>query len=156
MHWPEDFRVSLLVGDNWLTRKSSKRHIRKIKWFHSFNQWDNLFSFSNHTILHHQNNLLVNDHESWAWMVLWTLKNLESKSWGFLDEYREKVKEMLFLVHKKWDRRSKNRFLCALRASNWLYMVVCVLIEMTILQILDENEDERVKNLFSKKWYFCK
>ena len=27
-----------------------------------------------------------------------------------MDEYGEKVKEMLFLVHKNWERMSVNRF----------------------------------------------
>ena len=46
---------------------------------------------------------------------------------------------------------SQNRFLGALRASNGLFMVVGVLMAMTILLILEKDEDERVKNLFSKK-----
>ena len=58
---------------------------------------------------------------------------------------------MLFLVHKNWERKSVNRFLGALRASNWLFMVVGVLMAMTILWILEEDEGDRVKYAFSKK-----
>ena len=84
-------------------------------------------------------------------MALWTIKILESKSWVFLDEYGEKVKEMLFLVHKNWERKSVNRFLGALRASNWLFMVVGILMAMTILWILEEDEGGRVKYAFSEE-----
>ena len=58
---------------------------------------------------------------------------------------------MLFLVHKNWERNSVNRFLGALRASNWLFMVVGVLMAMTILWILEEDEGNRVKYAFSEK-----
>ena len=58
---------------------------------------------------------------------------------------------MLFLVHKNWERKSVNRFLCALRFSNWLFMVVGVLTAMTILWILEEDEGDRVKYAFSKR-----
>ena len=58
---------------------------------------------------------------------------------------------MLFLVHKDWERKSVNRFLGALRVSNWLFMVVGVLMAMTILWILEEDEGDRVKYAFSKK-----
>ena len=68
-----------------------------------------------------------------------------------MDEYGEKVKEMLFLVHKNWERNSVNRFLGALRASNWLFMVVGVLMTMTILWILEEDGGDWVKYAFSKK-----
>ena len=64
---------------------------------------------------------------------------------------------MLFLVHKNWERKSVNRFLGALRASNWLFMVVGVLMAMAILWILEEDEGDKVKYAFSKKkkwWYF--
>ena len=37
-------------------------------------------------------------------------KKFRIKILGFLDEYGEKVKEMLFLVHKNWERMSVNRF----------------------------------------------
>ena len=58
---------------------------------------------------------------------------------------------MLFLVHKNWERKSVNRFLGALRVSNWLFMVVDVLMAIAILWILEENEGDRVKYAFSKK-----
>ena len=58
---------------------------------------------------------------------------------------------MLFLAHKNWERKSINRFLGALRASNWLFMVVGVLMAMTILWILKEDEGDRVKYAFKKK-----
>ena len=58
---------------------------------------------------------------------------------------------MLFLLHKNWERMSVNRFLCALRASNWLFMVVGVLMAMAILWILEEYEGDRVKYAFKKK-----
>ena len=61
------------------------------------------------------------------------------------------MKEMLFLVHKNWEWKSVNRFLGALRASNWLFMVVGVLMAIAILWILEEDEDNRVKYAFSKK-----
>ena len=63
----------------------------------------------------------------------------------------ERVKEMLFLVHKNWEIKSVNRFLGALRASNWLFMVVGVLMTMSTLWILEEDEGYRVKYAFSKK-----
>ena len=58
---------------------------------------------------------------------------------------------MLFLVHKNWKRKSVNRFLSSLRASNCLFMVVGILMVMTILWILEEDEGDRVKYAFSKK-----
>ena len=58
---------------------------------------------------------------------------------------------MLFLVHKNWERKNVNRFLGALRASIWLSMVVGVLMAMTILWILEEDEGDRVKMPFSKR-----
>ena len=58
---------------------------------------------------------------------------------------------MLFLVHKNWERKSVNQFLGALRASNWLFMVVGVLMTMTILWILEEDESDIVKYAFLKK-----
>ena len=84
-------------------------------------------------------------------MALWTIKNLESKSWFFFDEYGEKLKEMLFLVHKNWERKSVNRFLGAIRDSNWLFMVVGILMAMAMLWLLEEDEGDRVKYAFSKK-----
>ena len=39
----------------------------------------------------------------------------------------------------------------ALRVSNWLFMVVGVLMAITILWILEEDEGDRVKYAFSKK-----
>ena len=57
----------------------------------------------------------------------------------------------MFLVHKDWERKSVNRFVGTLRASNWLFMVVGVLMAMTILWILEEDENDRVKYAFSKK-----
>ena len=56
-------------------------------------------------------------------------------------------------------KKSVNRFLGALRASDYLFMVVGVLMAMTILWILKEDEDNRVKYAFSKRkkwWYFRK
>ena len=58
---------------------------------------------------------------------------------------------MLFLVHKNWLRKSVNRFLGTLRASNWLFMVVGVFMAMAILWILEEDEGDRVKYAFKKK-----
>ena len=58
---------------------------------------------------------------------------------------------MLFLVHKNWERNSVNRFLGALKASNWLFMVVGVLTAMAILWILEEDKGDRVKYAFSKR-----
>ena len=92
-------------------------------------------------------------------MALWTIKKFRIKILSFLDEYGEKVKEMLFLVHTNWERKSVNRFLGALKASNWLFMVVGVLMAMTILWILEKYEGYRVKYAFSKKkekkcWHF--
>ena len=78
-------------------------------------------------------------------------KKFRIKILGVLDEYGEKVKEMLFLVHKNWERKSVNWFLSALRVSNWLFMVLGVLMAMTILWILEEDEGDRVKYAFSKK-----
>ena len=46
--------------------------------------------------------------------------------------------------------KSKNRNFGALRALNWLFMVVNVLMAMTILYILGEDEDDKVKDSFSK------
>ena len=67
---------------------------------------------------------------------------------------------MLFLVHKNWEWKSVNQFLSALRASNCLFMVAGVLMAMTILWVLEEDEDNRVKYAFSKRqkkwWHFCK
>ena len=48
-------------------------------------------------------------------------------------------------------KRECKSILGALRASNWLFMVVGVLMAMTILWILEEDEDNRVKYVFSKK-----
>ena len=60
---------------------------------------------------------------------------------------------MLFLVHKNWERKSVNRFLGALKVSNWMFIVVDVLMAMTILWILEEDEGDRVKFAFlKKKW----
>ena len=84
-------------------------------------------------------------------MALWTIKFLESKSWVFFRWIWRESKEMLFLVHKNWERKSVNRFLGALRASNWLFMVVGVLMIMAILWILEEDEGGRVKYAFSKE-----
>ena len=39
----------------------------------------------------------------------------------------------------------------ALRASNWLFMVVGVLMTKTILWLLEEDKGDRVKYAFSKK-----
>ena len=58
---------------------------------------------------------------------------------------------MLFLVHKNWERKSVNQFLGTLRALNWLFMVVGVLMAMTILWILEEDETDKIKYAFSKK-----
>ena len=80
-----------------------------------------------------------------------------------MDEYGEKVKDILFLVHKNWERKNVNRILAALRASNWLFMVVSVLMAMVILWIIEEDEgdgifvnnlnsgEERGKSKFQKK-----
>ena len=62
-----------------------------------------------------------------------------------------KWKRCCFLVHTNWERKSVNRFLGALKASNWLLMVVGVLMAMTILWMLKEDEGDRVKYAFSKK-----
>ena len=47
-------------------------------------------------------------------------------------------------------RAVKIDFLGSLRASNWLFKVVSVVWQLTILYILDEDEDEddRVKHSF--------
>ena len=58
---------------------------------------------------------------------------------------------MLFLVHKNWIRKSVNRFLGTLKASNWLFMVVGILMAMTLLWILEEDECDRVKYAFLKR-----
>ena len=47
--------------------------------------------------------------------------------------------------------KSKNRNFGALRASNWLFMLVSVLMAMTILEILGEDEDDKVKEYFAQK-----
>ena len=62
---------------------------------------------------------------------------------------------MLFLVHKNWEKMSVNWFLGALIALNWLFMVVGVLMTITILWILEKDEGDRVKYIFSKKkWLY--
>ena len=60
------------------------------------------------------------------------------------------MKEMLFLFHKNWEWNSVNRFVGALKASNWFFIVVGVLMTTT-LWILEEYEDNIVKYAFSKK-----
>ena len=52
---------------------------------------------------------------------------------------------MLFLVHKNWETKSVNRFLGALRASNWLFIVVGVSMAIAILWIFEEDEGDRAK-----------
>ena len=47
--------------------------------------------------------------------------------------------------------KSKNWNFGVLRTSNWLFMVVSVLIAMALLWILEEDEGDRVKYAFSKK-----
>ena len=93
MHWLENFRISFIRWEN-LYGSLLGEHIWKQIWFHTLNKWDDLLSFSKHTELHSESDPLVNDQESWAWMALWALQSLESKSFIFLDEYREKVKEI--------------------------------------------------------------
>ena len=50
-----------------------------------------------------------------------------------MDEYGEKVKEMLSLVDKNGEKNELDNDLFALRASTWLFMVVGELMTMTIL-----------------------
>ena len=65
-------------------------------------------------------------------MGTWIFECLDSKDW-VLGEYREKVKRDVGFLHKKWFTKSENQILGALRASNWLFMVVDVLMAMAIL-----------------------
>ncbi|KAG5388599.1 hypothetical protein IGI04_030140, partial [Brassica rapa subsp. trilocularis] len=51
------------------------------------------------------------------------------------------IKILVFL--DEFEKRSKNRNFGALRASNWLFMLVSVLMAMTILEILGEDEDDK-------------
>lgn len=47
--------------------------------------------------------------------------------------------------------KSKNQNFGAIKASNWLFIVVGLLMEMIILSILGEDENDKVKISFSKK-----
>ncbi|KAG5407478.1 hypothetical protein IGI04_013597 [Brassica rapa subsp. trilocularis] len=60
-------------------------------------------------------------------------KNFRIKILGFLAHCGEKVRDMLCLVHKNGKKKKGKSILGALRASNWLFMVVVVLMTMAIL-----------------------
>ncbi|WZY86782.1 hypothetical protein YC2023_033166 [Brassica napus] len=59
-------------------------------------------------------------------------KNVESKFWVFLAHCGEKVRYVVF-SSQEWKKNKGNSILGALRASNWLFMVVWVLMTIAIL-----------------------
>ncbi|KAL0660408.1 hypothetical protein Bca4012_080993 [Brassica carinata] len=59
-------------------------------------------------------------------------KNLESKSWVFSSLWRESERYVVF-SSQEWKKKKGKSILGALRVSNWLFMVVVVLMTMAIL-----------------------
>ena len=61
------------------------------------------------------------------------------------------IERYVVFSSQEWKKKKGKSILGALRASNWLFVVVVVLMTMAILKLFEDDEGERVKMSFSKR-----